>query len=114
MTRNTPLIACTLGSGELKDRLAWIAALTRDALLGYARDDLTLDLRYAPAAVERVHELVRREQGCCGFMTFDLREHPDEIQLTIRAPEDARTAADTLFQQFVLSSDARPARNVES
>ena len=30
-------IACTLAPGEYKDRLAWIAAMNRDALRSYER-----------------------------------------------------------------------------
>lgn len=100
MTETAP-IACTLAPGALKDRLAWIAALTRDALRSHVRRDLELDLRYAPEAAERVREMVRNEQACCSFLNFDLREQPHEVRLIISAPEAAREAADTLFEQFV-------------
>jgi hypothetical protein len=96
-----PLIACTLAPGELEDRLAWISALTRDALCRHERHDLVLDLRYAPEAAERVREMVRKEQACCSFLFFDLHEEPNEIRLTITAPETARGAADMMFEQFV-------------
>jgi hypothetical protein len=94
-------IACTLTPGEHKDRVSWIAALNKDALRGHRRRDLVLELRYAPEARARVHEMVRSEQGCCGFLTFDLQEAEGEIRLTITAPEAAREAADSLFEQFV-------------
>jgi hypothetical protein len=100
-TEAPPIIACTLAPGEFKDRLAWIGALTRDALRSRERRDLVLDLRYAPDAAERVRGMVRNEQTCCSFLTFDLREAPDEIRLIITAPESAREAADMLFEQFV-------------
>ena len=51
-------IACTLIEGDFRDRLAWIAELTRDALRDYERADLTLKLRYAREAVQRVQEMV--------------------------------------------------------
>jgi hypothetical protein len=108
MTKAPP-IACTLAPGEFKDRLAWIGALTRDALRGHERRDLVLDLRYAPEAGERVREMVRNEQACCSFLTFDLQEAPDEIRLTITAPESAREAADMLFEQFVADAPASSA-----
>jgi hypothetical protein len=47
-------IACTLKPGDLRDRLAWIAALNRDALRGHDRTDLTLRLRYAPPRPDKV------------------------------------------------------------
>lgn len=100
MTETTP-IACTLAPGAFKDRLAGIAALTRDALRSHERHDLGLDLRYAPESAERVRDMVRNEQACCSFLNFDFREEPHEIRLIISAPEAAREAADTLFEHFV-------------
>lgn len=94
-------IACTLTPGEYKDRLASIGELTRDALRGHERHDLTLELHYAPEARDRVREMVRNEQACCAFLTFDLREGPSDILLTIKAPEAAREATEALFEQFV-------------
>src|SRR5450755_4679783 len=57
-------------------------------------------------ARERVHEMVRNEQRCCGFLAFELRETGNEIHLTITAPERARGAADALFEQFVADAPA--------
>jgi hypothetical protein len=99
-TENRP-IACTLIEGDFKDRLAWIADLTRDALRGYDRADLTLKLRYASEAVQCVRELMCKEHACCAFLTFEMLEHADEVWLTIKAPEDARTMADALFEPFL-------------
>jgi hypothetical protein len=113
ITSGNPPIACTLAPGDFKDRLAWIAELTRNALRGYERHDLTLVLRYDPQAADRVEEMVRREKTCCSFLTFDVRQHPDEILLTIKAPEEARAAADMLFEQFVASAEGQPACGCE-
>jgi hypothetical protein len=107
-----PPIACTLTPGDYRDRLSWITQLARDALRGSERHDLGIELRYAPEAAARVREMVRREQLCCAFLTFDLRESPEEIQLTVRAPEEARGALDTIFGQF-LASGAAPAADPE-
>jgi hypothetical protein len=101
MTAHDPPIACTLATEDFQDRLAWIAALTRDALRGYSRDDLVLSLRYAPEAASRVRELMLKEQVCCGFLAFEMYQHPDEVRLTFRAPEDARASVDALFRPFV-------------
>lgn len=100
MTEASP-IACTLAPGAFKDRLAWIGALTRDALRSHERRNLALELRYGLEARDRVREMVGNERACCSFLTFDLRETADEIQLTITAPEAAREAAGILFEQFV-------------
>jgi hypothetical protein len=100
-TTGSQAIACTLIEGDFRDRLAWIAELTRDALRGYDCADLMLKLRYAPEAVQRVQEMMRREQTCCAFLTFEMCEQADEVWLTIKAPENARTTADALFQPFL-------------
>jgi hypothetical protein len=95
-------IACTLTPGDLRDRLAWIAALNRDALRSHDRADLTLQLRYAPQAVQQVRNLMRQEQACCAFLSFEIHEQPDEVTLTIKAPEQARAEIDALFEPFLL------------
>jgi hypothetical protein len=99
-------IACTLAPKDFKGRLALIAALNKDALLKYERSDLVLQLRYAPEARDRVHEMVHNEQTCCAFLAFELHEVGDEIRLTVTAPERAREAADALFEQLVANAPA--------
>jgi len=94
-------IACTLTAGDLRDRLAWIATLNRDALRGYDRADLTLRLRYAPQAVQQVAELMGQEQTCCAFLTFEMHEQTDAVILMIKAPEEARGMVDALFEAFL-------------
>lgn len=101
-------IACTLSGEARQDRLAWIATLVRDALRGSERDDLTLRLQFAPEAVQHIQELVRKEQACCSFLTFEMDARPQEIWLTIRAPEAARALADALFVQFTASAAPLP------
>jgi hypothetical protein len=76
-------------------------SLARDALHGYDREDLVLNLRYAPEAAGRVAEMVRKEQACCAFLTFAIHENHDQVRLTITAPEQARAIADALFEPFI-------------
>jgi hypothetical protein len=101
-------IACTLSGEAQLDRRAWIAALARDALRGSVRDDLTLRLRFAPEEVQRIQDMVRKEQACCSFLTFEMEERPQELSLIIRAPEAARAAADALFAQFTAAASPLP------
>ncbi len=93
-------VACTLSAGAFKMRMAEIADLNRDALRGQERDDLTLVLTYAPEALARVRDMVRREQECCAFLDFAITEDTDGVRLRITAPEEARIAAETLFADF--------------
>ncbi|MGE0769131.1 MAG: hypothetical protein AB7L90_22025 [Hyphomicrobiaceae bacterium] len=101
MTSTENPAACTLSPSDLEDRLAWISALTTEALRRHERRDLVLELHYSPQARDRIREMVRNEQTCCSFLTFDLREHSDSITLTITAPEAARDKAEELFGPFV-------------
>jgi hypothetical protein len=94
-------IACTLGPGDFKDRVGWIRELSAKSLRGHRRDGLALELTYDSGAAADVRELVRREQACCGFLRFDLRQSADAVHLTITAPPEAQGAADDLFAHFV-------------
>ena len=98
-----PPIACTLQGGSYHERLAWIAELARDGLRDHSRTDLVLDLTYAAEVAGRVREMIRKEEECCAFLSFELTETNDEVRLTITAPENAREVADGLFEQFVPS-----------
>ena len=109
MTLEAP-IACTLDFHDFNARLVQISELNRDALRGYERGDLVLRLRYTAAAAHRVREMVQHEQACCGFLRFELREQGDELLLTITAPEEARIAAETLFEQFAARAGTGGAR----
>ena len=101
-------IACTLQPGDYRERLASIAELVRDGQLDVSRDDLRLELRYAPHLANRVREMVGKEQGCCAFFDFEIAETDAGVRLTITAPERARAVADALFDQFVPAGLSSP------
>jgi hypothetical protein len=113
-TDNRAPIACSLQPGDYRKRLVWIAELARDGLLDVSRDDLRLELRYAPHVADRVREMVAQEKSCCAFLDFDVAETDAGVRLTITAPERARDVADALFEQFapvgVSLSSERPSR----
>jgi hypothetical protein len=105
MTDPVP-IACTLDAGNLKERLGWIADLNARSLLGSDRDGLTLTLDYELEAIEDVRKLVAGEQACCAFLSFEIADQPDRVRLTIAAPEEAREAAEALFEPFAARTAA--------
>lgn len=70
------------------------------ALRHHRRDDLRLELTYASEASDQVREMVRREQECCAFLAFDVREEPDAIRVVIAVPEVAREVVDTVLEPF--------------
>jgi hypothetical protein len=89
------------GSLQATSRIGWDGSATcrpkRSAAI-IAR--LVLELTYDRSAAADVHEFVRREQACCGFLHFEVRESADAVHLTITAPPEAESAADELFAHF--------------
>lgn len=100
MTANDVPIVCTLGAGDYKARIAWIAELNARALTSHRREGLVLHLHYRTDAHADVQELVRRESACCGFLQFDLKPAGSVLELTVAAPPEAVGAAGTLFEVF--------------
>jgi hypothetical protein len=93
-------IACTLSPADYRNRLAEIAALSRDALRHVERRGLTLDLRYAPEAAARVRWLVDQERRCCAFLHFELHEDADQVRLLVTATAAAADAVPDLLAEL--------------
>lgn len=93
-------IACTLTPGDFKERVQWIRDLARASLRDARREPLALHLTYDVSAAPRVREMVRKEEACCAFLHFDLREDARGVHVSITAPERAREAANELFAHF--------------
>lgn len=97
-------IACSLDAADLSARLAQIADLGRDALLGARRDGAHARLRFAagPGIRPRVEAIVAAESRCCPFLAMRVDEPPGEVVLTIDAPEDAELVLAELVDAFVV------------
>ncbi|WP_163271066.1 hypothetical protein [Chelativorans alearense] len=98
------VIACTLETGEFRERLDWIAELNQAALLDCRREGPQLVLTYHPDYAERVREMVRRERQCCAFLGFDLKEEKESVRLTIKAPRGMANAVDAIFEPFLINT----------
>jgi hypothetical protein len=94
-------IACTLDSGELPARLAWIRRVTDDALVAHRLDGATLHLVYDRRARDDLERIVDAERACCAFLDFDLADRRGHVELRIRAPAGLATHAHWLFEQFL-------------
>jgi len=90
-----------LSGQDFKTRLAWIADLNRKSLKQTHRADLQLTLTYDHGALRQVEELVERERACCSLLSFAILSDKDGVSLSITAPEDAREAADSVFEPFM-------------
>ncbi len=99
--RDETPIACTLGGNAYHERLAWIAQLNREGLQSCRQVAMTLELRYAAAVRDRVHQLVRQEADCCAFLGFAIDESADHVSVTITVPERAAEIAGDLLAPFL-------------
>jgi DNA-binding transcriptional MerR regulator len=84
-----PPIACTLGAGEVHQRLIdWQVALReanrREPIAGGVRVHLPRHTPVAPLAA-----LIEAEQTCCRFFTFTVTVGIDAISLDVTGPEGA-------------------------
>src|SRR3954451_15225215 len=98
MDTETP-IACSLGSDELPERLAELAAIGTDALLSVSPDG-ALRFRADPGIRARLETVIAAESRCCSFLSFDLRDQANELMLRIGAPEGAEPLAFDLVDAF--------------
>jgi hypothetical protein len=101
MTNDTP-VACSLGAGELQQRLAAIAETGASSLISreIEGDRHILRFRASQSARRRLEGIVAAEAECCSFLDLLLSEDGDELVLSIAAPKDAQTVADELAGAF--------------
>jgi hypothetical protein len=101
MPEPVPLpIACTLTGASLEERGRWLRRLGAEALVGARRDADRLVLRFRPAALAEVRELVRAEGECCPFLEFRVEEAPGQVMVAISGPADAAPVLDAFLAQM--------------
>ncbi len=100
----SPPIACTLTPSAYAERVGWMGQINEASLRSYRQEGLVLELVYEPGALQRLSDLVRREQDCCAFLRFMLEERPGAVHLRIEAPPAAGNAAALLFAPFLTSA----------
>jgi hypothetical protein len=95
-------IACSLGAGDLKQRLAAIAAIGSASLRDRETDGGRHLLRFGAdeATRRRLEEIVAAEAECCSFLDLILEERGSELVLSIAAPQDGQAVADELAAAF--------------
>lgn len=90
-------IACTLGAGEMPDRLDdWRAALRDVTDRSPIDGGVRLELGPGGDATEIVR-LAAAEQGCCAFFSFSVVIDQRGVALEVRAPADGQTVLAALF-----------------
>ena len=93
-------IACSLGSDELRDRVAEWAALRRDTLLESRSEPVCLMAHYVDVddVFDRLRRLVDEEGQCCPFLEFELRREAGVIVMELRYPPEAADLIDFVSQ----------------
>lgn len=106
MTEPKP-IACSLGAGEMRQRLDAIAALGAESLVGHERTSEAHVLRFRAGDGTRreLERVLAAEADCCPFLDLELSERNGELILRMGAPEDARPLADGLAAAFAGGSN---------
>src|SRR5262249_49102519 len=101
MTSDTP-IACSLSAGDLERRLAEIAKVGAESLIGHeARDDGHRLLFHTDEDIrKRLEGIVDAEAECCAFLDLSLDEEGGELILWIAAPREAEALANGLAAAF--------------
>ena len=79
-----------------------MADLGRTALLGARTEGGRAVLRFAARSGVREHveRIVAAESQCCAFLAMQVTDAPDEVVLSITAPEGAEPVLDELVDAF--------------
>lgn len=105
-------IACTLGTDELDQRLAWIRRVTEHSLVSHQVESATLRLTYRSDALHDLQQIVAKERECYAFLLYALEPSADAVRLTIRAPDGVSSQARWLFEQILPMQPFVAARKV--
>lgn len=102
MTDSNPPAACSLGAGELEQRVAAIGEVGTSSLISHVVKDDTHLLRFRanPPTRRQLEEIVAAETECCPFLALSLSEKGDELTLSIAAPADGLGVATQLAEAF--------------
>ncbi len=101
MPEDLPVI-CSLGAGDLEQRLAAIAEIGAESLVDRRSEGDSHLLRFRSDAKtrRRLESIVAAEAECCAFLDLSLREDGDELIFSIAAPGDGQATADALAAAF--------------
>jgi hypothetical protein len=102
MANESP-IACSLGAGELEQRLTEIAEVGAASLISRTREGDRHLLRFRDDATtrQRLEAIIAAEAECCSFLDLSLSEDAGELVLSIGAPQDAEEVAAALAKAFI-------------
>jgi hypothetical protein len=101
MARELPVV-CSLGAGDLEQRLAAIAELGAESLIDRRQDGGRHLLRFRSdtRTRERLADIVSAERECCAFLDLSLEEDEDSLTLSVAAPTAGQATADGFAMAF--------------
>jgi hypothetical protein len=102
-----PVIACTLGRGELAEQEQRWAELVRTAGTGRraTTDGIELRFRAAHNIEHKLSELVARERECCAWAHWEVSRDDSDLVMNARATGHGITTLQSMFLHGTL--DAR-------
>jgi hypothetical protein len=92
-------IACSLTASRREQRVALVARLAAEALLGREQDGDSLVLRFRAAldVERRVREWAALEAECCPFLVMTVATGASEVTLRIEGPPGAGSIIEDLL-----------------
>jgi cytochrome c-type biogenesis protein len=95
-------IACSLDARDMTERYAEMSALGRSSLIETEQGVRHAVLRFRDGNENavRLAEIVAAEAECCAFLSMDVREEREGLQLTIEAPEGAELILEDMVKAF--------------
>ena len=107
-------IACNLTDEEFRARRVLARQTILPLVVNYKhlKNGLHLQFSNTPKSLSNVQEFISLEQGCCGFLTFELSPETDPssnlIELNVTGPDGVARFVN-LFTQLI--EDARDAES---
>jgi hypothetical protein len=111
-TSSTPLaLACTLSPGDYARRIGEFRRLFAASLLDHRRQPRRLHLVLANdrGREEATRDLLRREQECCPFFTFEVAATENTVIVDAAVPAGAESCLDDLERMATRAAPARRA-----
>ncbi|MEL6205530.1 MAG: hypothetical protein AAFR47_09490 [Pseudomonadota bacterium] len=99
MDNTAPAIFCTLSPPELRQRKAEVRAGLSPHIVTSSYAQGISRLAFARPAVARtqLEHLIKLEQACCPFFTFEIREMDNAFTLIVSGPEGSEDFVRDLF-----------------
>ncbi|MEM6826076.1 MAG: hypothetical protein AAF566_13290 [Pseudomonadota bacterium] len=113
MDKTTSGIVCALTQSEFRKRTAEVRESLTVHLIAstYAQGSARLAFRRPAVSRGKLEHLIEREQTCCPFLRFDIRETDTDIMLIVSGPEGSEGLVRDLFSLAPTACGAWPSQS---